>query len=31
MGMNVLDLRHWLREHDITQNGMYAEQDSANA
>ncbi len=31
MGMNVLDLRQWLREHEISQNSMYSEQDAANA
>lgn len=31
MGMHALDLRNWLQEHGISQNGMYAEQDFANA
>ena len=31
MGMHVLELRHWLREHDIAQNSTFQEQDAANA
>ena len=31
MGMHVLELRDWLREHDIAQNSTYAEQDVTNA
>ncbi len=31
MGMQVLNLRTWLQEHDIPQKTVFTEQDSANA
>jgi hypothetical protein len=31
MGMHVLELRHWLQEHDTAQNSSYSEQDVNNA
>ena len=31
MGMHVLDLRIWLREHSIPQNTVYSESDAENA
>ncbi|MDZ7664413.1 MAG: ribbon-helix-helix protein, CopG family [Desulfotignum sp.] len=31
MGMNVLDIRAWLEEHDISQNSSFQESDMENA
>ena len=31
MGMHVLELRHWLNEHDILQNNSFVEEDVKNA
>ena len=31
MGMHVLDLRHWLKEHGLAQNSSFSDQDAANA
>ena len=31
MGMHVVDLRHWLKAHGLSQNSSFAEQDVANA
>ncbi|MBN1152282.1 MAG: hypothetical protein JXA58_03640 [Dehalococcoidia bacterium] len=31
MGMHVLDLRRWLKEHDIAQSGAYSDRDAGNA
>jgi len=31
MGMHVLELRDWLKEHDITARDAFAETDAANA
>ncbi len=29
--VHVLELRHWLRDHDIAQNSTFHEQDVNNA
>ena len=31
MGMHILQLRQWLKEHGIDQNSAYADRDTANA
>lgn len=31
MGMNVLNIRRWLKEHDIPQNNSFLEDDLKNA
>lgn len=31
MGMHVVDLQHWLREHGLAQNSSFSDQDVANA
>jgi len=31
MGMNVLNVRRWLKEHDIPQNNSFLEDDLKNA
>ncbi|MBN1129467.1 MAG: hypothetical protein JXA71_10800 [Chitinispirillaceae bacterium] len=31
MGMTVLEIRHWLEEHDLQQNGAFSESDIKNA
>jgi len=31
MGMNLLNIRKWLREHDIPQNNSFLEDDVRNA
>ncbi len=31
MGMNVLETRRWINEHDISQNNSFLEEDITNA
>ncbi len=31
MGLSILDLRHWLNDHDIPQSNAYGEDDAAHA
>ena len=31
MGMHVIGLRHWLKEHGLVQNNSFSDQDVANA
>ena len=31
LGMHVVDVRHWLREHGLAQNVSFSDQDVANA